>query len=413
MTPVVWQASMRFGVVMVRGLDGAASKRLTRDDRGYTNNTVIQLDSVALGDPNQPRAVGLSDDGLIFGELPWKRKSDGGLEGYDFRGQWKDGERDVAIPADLDKGKGGGRKSVWVYPAQHVTVTQLVEVVAGEQSRKLDTCLIRYLIENKDTNEHRVGLRFMLDTFIGQNDGVPFTIPGENELCETSKDFSRPEDVPDYVEALEHADLKKPGTVARVQLRLGSRIEPPSRVTIGAWPDPDLRKQNERCKQEKTFWQVPVLPINAITKVRRDAEEGDSAVVLYWDAKPIAPGGRREVGFAYGLGNVASGQDAAGRLGLSVGGNFKPGGEFTLTALVSNPQRKETLTLEVPPGFHLMAGEATQPVPEVAPDATRRTSPVTWKIKAGSAGSYELKVKSSAGAAQVQPITIRSTSIFD
>jgi len=412
-TPVVWQASMRFGVVMVKGLEGAATKKLTRDDRGYTNNTVIQLDNVAMTDASKPTILGRSEDGLIFGETPWQRKSDGGLEGVDFRGQWKDGERDLPIPADLTKGKGGGRKSVWVYPDQKVTVTQLVEVVAGEQSRKLDTCLVRYLIENKDTKEHRVGLRFMLDTFIGQNDGVPFTIPGEKELCETSKDFARPDDVPDYVEALEHADLKHPGTVARVQLRLGTRIEPPGRVTIGAWPDPDLRSRDDRCSQEKTFWQVPVLPINAIKAVRRGAEEGDSAVVLYWDAKPISAGSSREVGFAYGLGNVASDKDAAGRLGLSVGGNFKPGGEFTLTALVSNPQRKETLTLELPSGFKLMAGEATQPVPEVAADAARRTSPVTWKIKAGSAGSYELKVKSSAGAAQAQPITIRSTSIFD
>ena len=48
----------------------------------------------------------------------------------------------------------------------------------GEQSRRLDTCLVRYVIENTDVRSHRVGLRFMLDTFIGANDGVPFTIPG-------------------------------------------------------------------------------------------------------------------------------------------------------------------------------------------------------------------------------------------
>ena len=414
MTQVIWEASMRFGVVMVKGPEGGVTKKLTRDERGYTNNTVVRLDNVAMTDAKNTSMIGRSEDGLIFGESPWKRKSDGGLEGIDFRGRWKEGERNVAIPADIKKGKGGGHKSVWVYPDQKVTVTQFVEIVAGEQSRKLDTCLIRYVIDNKDAKEHRVGLRFMLDTFIGQNDGVPFTIPGEKQLCETSKDFSRPDDVPDFVEALEHANLKDPGTVARVQLRLGSRIEPPSRVTIGAWPDPDLRKRDDRCSQEKTFWEVPVLPINAIKEVRPKEEEGDSAVVLYWDAKPLPAGGLREVGFAYGLGQVASGdKDAAGRLALSVGGNFKPGGEFTLAALVQNPKRDEELSLDLPEGFHLLGGEATQKVPEVKRGAERATSPVTWKIKAGSAGSYQLKVKSSAGAAQAQPITIRSTSIFD
>jgi hypothetical protein len=134
---------------------------------------------------------------------------------------------------------------------------------------------------------------------------------------------------------------------------------------------------------------------------------------MYWNERPLQPGERREVGFAYGLGNVASDTDAAGRLGLSVGGSFKPGGEFTLTALVSNPQRNETLALELPAGFQLVAGELTQKVPEVPPDAARRTSPVTWKVRAGGDGSYTLKVKSSSGAAQAQPVRIRSTSIFD
>jgi hypothetical protein len=38
---------------------------------------------------------------------------------------------------------------------------------------------------------------------------------------------------------------------------------------------------------------------------------------------------------------------------------------------------------------------------------------VTWKIKAGSEGNYTLKVTSSAGAAQSQPVRIRGSSIFD
>ena len=37
--------------------------------------------------------------------------------------------------------------------------------------------MVRYQIENKDTQNHKVGLRFLLDTYIGANDGVPFTIP--------------------------------------------------------------------------------------------------------------------------------------------------------------------------------------------------------------------------------------------
>jgi len=410
-TAAVWEPSMRFGVEMVRGVDGGTRKKLTRELQGETNNTVVRLDDVAPTVDGRPAGF-QPTDGLIFGDVPWRRKDGMGLIGLDFAGRWKDGERDVA------KGKGGGRKSTWVYPDQNVEVTQIVEVVAGEQSRKLDTCLVRYVIKNNDTKTHRVGLRFMLDTFIGQNDGVPFTIPGEKELCADKKEFDRPQDVPDFVEALEKADLKNPGTVARVQFRLGERIEPPGRVTIGGWPDPVLATSgmDARCRQEKTFWAVPVLPINAIKSVKPDEKQGDSCVVMYWDMKMIAKGGSREVGFAYGLGDVAaSDKDSAGRLGLSLSKNsIKPGDEFELVAYVGNPQRGEELTLELPPGFKLVGSEAAQPVPPVKHGAERNISPVTWKIKAGrDDGIHKLKVKSSAGPTQSKEVRIRSTSIFD
>jgi hypothetical protein len=392
--PAFWDPSMRFGVSMVR--DGAGRgepKRLTYMDDGRTNNAVVRLDGQNRG------------RGWVFGELPSRvRKTGKPYAPETCYGHWKEGERDVVLPADARQGE--GHKSVWVYDREKVTLTQTVRIVPGPQSRKLDTCLVSYLIENGDTRGHTIGFRFMLDTFIGGNDGVPFTIPGEKNLCDTKMELNK---LPDFIEALERDNLSDPGTIARLQLRLGERIEPPDRVTLGAWPNTELARPpygDERCRQEMTLWDVPVFPIKTL-------DPPDSCVTMYWNERPLQPGERREVGFAYGLGNVASDTDAAGRLGLSVGGSFKPGGEFTLTALVSNPQRNETLTLELPDGFQLVSGEATQRVPEVPAGAARRTSPVTWKIKAGGDGSYTLRVKSSTGAAQAQPVRIRSTSIFD
>jgi hypothetical protein len=388
--PATWEATMRFGVVMLRENDPkkpGKHKRLTFEEEGATNNTVLQLDRHEV----------------IFGEQPYRLKENGQRVGADQRGHWKEGERDVPLPADAKKGE--GRKSVWVYDQERVQVTQFVEIVPGEQSRKLDTCLVRYLIENNDRREHRVGLRFMLDTYIGANDGVPFTLPGESELCDTLKDFRRPQTVPDFIQALERDDLADPGTVAQVQFRLGERLEPPGRVTLGAWPNPVLRDRDARCLQDLTLWEVPLFPIRTLTPP-------DSAVVMYWDPKPLVPGAKRDVGFAYGLGNVAS-SEGAGRLGLSVGGRFVPGGEFTLTALVDRPLANESLALTLPDGLTLVEGQAIQPVPPPPPQATRRTSPVTWRIKAARSGKYTLKVESSAGPAQTQAVRIRTSSIFD
>jgi hypothetical protein len=397
-----WPASMRFGLVMVNEGDPmrpGQMKRLNFMDNGSTNNTVIWLDGEG------PPLVG-GNKGWIWGESAWLRKDTGRPEGLpDWHGHWKSNdERDVLLPKDPRKGE--GHKSVWVYDQEQVTVTQFVEIVPGEQSRKLDTCLVRYLIENNDRRDHRVGLRFMLDTFIGSNDGVPFTIPGEKELCDTVKDFRTTGDVPDFIQALEREDLTNPGTIALLQLRLGGRIDAPDRVTLGAWPNPVLAPKDPRCQQEKTLWDVPLFPIKTVTPP-------DSCVTMYWNEKTLKAGEKREVGFAYGLGNVASDKGAEGRLGLSVGGRFVKDGEFTLTALVASPKKGEELTLDLPAGLTLIEGAKAQKVPPVPAGAPRPISPVTWKIKATSEGNYNLKVTSSAGAAQTQPVRIRGTSLFD
>ena len=90
---------------------------------------------------------------------------------------------------DLGKDAAGmprrGKRSVWVFnDAPNVQITQTVELVAGQESGQLDTCLVRYRIDNKDGMRHSVGLRFLLDTYIGANDGVPFLIPGQNQFCD-------------------------------------------------------------------------------------------------------------------------------------------------------------------------------------------------------------------------------------
>ncbi|MBV9121968.1 MAG: hypothetical protein JO112_01250, partial [Planctomycetes bacterium] len=308
-----------------------------------------------------------------------------------------------------------GLKSVWVYDDKHIVATQQVEIIPGEQSRLLDTCLVRYVIENQDNINHTAGLRFMLDTFIGANDGVPFTVPGEKGLCDTMQEFNGPSAIPDFLEALEHDDLRNPGTVAHLHLKLGGPIPPPSRVTLGAWPNQELTKRNlaSGAMAQLTGWDVPVLSMKTLFNLDPRHNLPDSCVVIYWQDQLLPPGAKREVGFTYGLGNVASGE-GQGQLGLSMDGSFAPGGEFTVTAYVTEPAAGQTVTLLLPEGFQLLEGSATQVVPPLAPEANSRNSPVTWKVRApAQEGDYVLKVQSSTGVSQTQPVTIRSQRIFD
>ena len=170
----------------------------------------------------------------------------------------------------------------------NLSVTQTVEIIPGPQSNLLDTCLMRYRIKNEGTQSRRAGLRFLLDTYIGDNDGVPFDI-GEGALCDTQKVFGRPEVVPDYIQACEREDLKNPGTIATIGLKLAG-LEGPSRVTLGGYPAFDLGNSPNvfaaprvpGCRQEKTGWEVPVFSMKTKTPA-------DSAVVIYWDPKELLP----------------------------------------------------------------------------------------------------------------------------
>jgi hypothetical protein len=376
----VWEPSMRFGLTLEGAPSGNGPKKLTFAQDGTTNNTCIRLDGHEW----------------LFGERPFRVPGRRTAPGWP--GRWL--SRDERLGSDAHGNPRSGRRSVWVFDAQKVEVTQTVELVAAEPSGDPDTCAVRYRLDNRDDRPHDIGLRFLLDTFIGGNDGAPFLIPGATRLCDTNLTLQGAE-IPQYIQACEFPDLANPGTVARLSLRVGSGLEPPGRVTLGAWPNPELADRDERCKQEKTLWEVPVLPIKSLATP-------DSAVTLYWDERPLAPGASREVGFAYGLGSVA-GSESGGQLAVSVGGALTPGGELTVTAYVHEPSPGQDVTLQLPPGFVVTGGSATQPVPTLPPGATNPNSPVTWRITApASTGDYDVTVRSSTGVTQSQRLTIQN-----
>jgi hypothetical protein len=378
--PAIWEPSMRFGLAMIDDQPKISGvhrpRRLTFEPDGLTNNTCVWLNG------NQ----------WLFGERPFRR--DDGLPTGDWPGRWV--ERDTRLDETKE-----GRRSVWIYDREGVHVTQTVQLVIGPQSAIPDTCLVRYRIDNRGSQRHTVGLRFMLDTFIGENDGVPFLIPGSKELCSTSM-IRTSEQIPDFIQALESEDLQNPGTIAHLQLKLGGVLEAPSRLTLGAWPNVELRSIDSRCNQEKTLWDVPVLPI-------RSVQPSDSAVVIYWEPKRLDPGDSREMGFTYGLGRI-SGGEGGGKLALTLGGSFGPGGEFTVAAYVSDARPGQTLTLTMPDNFEAIDGAMTQAVPQ---RAASRNSPVSWKVRAPmKQGLYTLKVQSSTGSAQTQKVRIQTKGIF-
>ncbi len=246
----------------------------------------------------------------------------------------------------------------------NVEIDQHVELVSGTSGAR-DTVLVYYTITNKsDNTTHKVGLRAMMDTFIGANDGVPFTIPGKPGFLTTMKEFSEKE-VPDYIEAIERPDHPDDlGTIVRMGLRhikVGqTELEPIHKMRICHYPG----------SQAQWDWE-PMEPI-----VRN--ERGDSCVALYWAEITMNPGDVRMMGYTYGLSELSLGAGDT-PIALSAPATVQPNSEFVLTAYVWNARPGQTITVELPEGLTLASGETEtkdvdDPKRARCPGASRRAA---------------------------------------
>lgn len=80
-------------------------------------------------------------------------------------------------PVALPQRRGTGMLAVWTY--RGIEAREEVTVTAGATTRRTDTIRVQYMLSNRTAQSHDVALRVMLDTLIGDNDGVPFLFAGE------------------------------------------------------------------------------------------------------------------------------------------------------------------------------------------------------------------------------------------
>jgi hypothetical protein len=226
--------------------------------------------------------VSVDDEKYVFG-APADGKFPPGYQGGKFE----------AKPAPLPGGR-LGHALVWTAGGK-LRVKQIIEIVKS-RSGTLDTCVLRYEIGNLDKRAHKIGMRVLVDTLIGDNDGHPFQLPGQKKLITTSADL-RGKAVPEYVKALEKPSADNPGTVAYFTLRPGGALVGPDRISLTRFPT------EKTIKEDLVKWDLPVR------NIKLDAgDPGDSAVVMYWNPHEVRGGGQIGYGFAYGGGIVALGK---------------------------------------------------------------------------------------------------------
>ncbi len=304
----------RFGLVSLGG-DPASSlddnKQLTYDPTGGTNNTRLWIDSATP----------------IFGAF------------------------DAAAGAGLLEGPawvGNVWRTLWTQ--DEVSALQEVAYTNSSSSGRADTIRIAYVLTNTALLTKTIGLRLMIDTLIGGNDGVPFIVPGRSGVTDVAVEL-KDGDIPDFIQALEYPDLTNPGVIVNLTLR-GADATPPDRVVISAW-----------CGDDMPWEYLTALggEGHPLTRCAQTNDTPDSAVGLYFEPQPLAPGATRKIVQYYGLGSISSAGQEGARLALSFNRSVKQGDLLWITALATAPQAGESMRLELPPQLELVEGfEAEQ-----------------------------------------------------
>jgi hypothetical protein len=363
----------RFGLICNKLADprnNAERKKLTRDINGMSNNTAMRIDGYEyLFGHETAAARWYRDKGKLIKEAP--------------------------IPGvPLDR----GWRSAMNFEPHTISVTQYVNLVVNAQTLLHDTALVTYLIKNESKTATRtVGLRFMLDTFVGTVDGVPIGVPSHGEpvrppfLIGDLQEFAD-KTIPDYLLTVESADLVKPGEVVSVLRPRLRGVEVPEKIVVCRWP--------AEHGSSEARWKWPYQAIQA------NPRAPDSCVILYWAEQTMQPGETRRVGFTYGLGRLTdpdSKEETIAVKGADQLRLFAPavrvGKPSSVTAYVKGG-KGEMATLTLPEGVEFAPGQAAS---EPVPAAKSAYAPICWQVVVKKPGQRLLRATvPSIGEAKLQ-----------
>ncbi len=182
------------------------------------------------GDPANPNDDNLP---LIYGRpVPWTSYTTVRIDGQD----WVFGGK-----ASKRAGAGGKYGSVAVAPAAkgssittsymlgNIRATQDLSFARNHMTGYNDTVRIAYTLKNEGIVPAAVGLRLMLDTMLGKNDGAPLRA-GESTIV-SDRNFTGGT-LPDFWQAFD--SLAEPSVTSQATL-IGKELTPPGSVIFSNW----------------------------------------------------------------------------------------------------------------------------------------------------------------------------------
>jgi hypothetical protein len=374
-------------------------KVVVKDGKVVTEEAMVPVDPtprITIGHSPGMFNFGLSVDGNRICCSPqgsiWLQARVDGQQLYIGQGDGKAGFGGTAGagPQPLPPSRGGKKRlgNMWSWTHGDLQFTQIVEVVPSKpavgklqpgQKRRLDTCRITQIVENKGNQPHKVELRQCVDMLIVNNDGALYASPTTHAGRVLNGIELKGKDLPTFVQCLERPNIENPGFVAVITLNMGKKVKSPDRILL--------------------------TNLGTVSNFDAPAQAaGDSACAMCWDPIEIKAKSKQTFAWGYG-GNFATDPDNDGLVSLALGGSFEPGKVFTITAYVDDPMTNQTLALELPPGMERVEGKEVQPV--ALPNEDSATGIVMWKARVFRTGDYTLKVKSSTGVTQSKSISIQ------
>lgn len=262
-----------------------------------------------------------------------------------------------------------------------ILVEQILDLTISTTTGQPDTASIRYCITNQGSVAQDVGLRIVLDTMLGNNDGAPFRV---RDMAIVSDSLFSGEEIPAFVQAFD--DLINPAVMAQANLA-GPEVTKPSRVYFTNWGSLADGLWDFNFQLERDF-------------TREGEFDLDSAMAIYWDEQSLAPGESRNFVTHYGLSGISIAEGYLS-LGLStvnkIAANSLP---FDIVGYIQNTgdgiAHEVSAKLILPEGLrYSSSSEAEVIVGKMAPG---ESSQVVWKVEptGKSFGSMQIKMEVEA-----------------
>lgn len=345
------------------------------------------------GDPDR---VGDEVSPLIYripNQLPWTSYTTVRIDGIDYVFGGEPTERagraglfgeQLVAPRIVDD-----RMIETVYRIGPLAVTQLLSIIRSSTTGLLDTARIEYRVENLSSESHQVGLRIMLDTMLGANDGAPFRV---EELAIVSDTAFFGTQIPQFWQAFD--SLSDPKVTAQGTFQ-GDDVTAPDRVYFTNWG-----------AVADGLWDFSFEAGRSFTRLGEF--QLDSAMALYWDPIALGPGESRSYVTHYGLGGISI---SPGQLSIGVTSPATVTGApdelvtFPIVAYIQNTgegdARDVVARLRLPQGLVAAPGESlTRDLGHLPPG---RTSQVTWRVALDRTVGGELTYSVRVEAINAEP----------